>query len=884
MSTPERFVPTDSTDRLLTGRQPTRQTAIPVTGSDEPGSERIDDDRPSNINLRLLIVSLVLAVAAVIGVRLLHQAQMRRMAHRYYELYEESWEDGQLRTGVGYLQRYVELAPHEADARLELVNARAQAALESQSPGLLFRAFLDAEETLRESPDLDDLRSKVVDLSIRMGRIRDAIFHLKQLNARDPDDADRHLLLARCFETDGRMLEASSALRRVIELDPRRFDVVSRLAHILHNHLDDRAAAEALLNEFVSSNRRSPDALLVRAGFRLRHAETDAALSDIQRAWQLAPTSRDVLILAADVIAARAGNPDQAAGPLDFDQLRRSIDAALAEAPDDIELLEASARIEFMAGRLDLARVRLEHARERHPDKAHLIWMLADIHILENDLETARELLKQLQEMEASSDLQTFLQARMAMNAREWLRARTLLDSIHVTSIEQPMVRSQIELARARCYAELGQVLRQEQSYRKSIDHFSSTIEHVLGLADSLRAQGRLDDAITELRRASSNPTVKLQLARLLFVKNLQLTPVLRKWDEIDALLGAVDARNTDPVGVLLLRASILAERDQHESARKLIEEEIARGGDDVRLWTGLSQLEQSAGNADEALAILETARERLGGSPDLTRALIRYWSRRPPPADHDPLKQIAAEVPQTVDPDLRHELLVQLATAYRARGDLDEAHRLLQQAVQSKPDALQTWEALFDLAMRRGRNADARDCLEEIRRIDGNDGIQTSLCTARLYMLQARYGEPERLALARELLLDAAEVLPGAARVRTLLAEVDERSGRPDAAIEHYRAAIDMGETDPRLVRRLVGLLYSRGRVVDAEVVVERMLERPAPPDSDFGRIAAIVSLHASRKTRAIELARQAVPDGSTEYSDSLWLGQVYWAAGEPD
>ncbi|WP_197444181.1 tetratricopeptide repeat protein [Maioricimonas rarisocia] len=884
MSTPERLGPRDSTDQLLTGRQPTRQTAIPLSDSDEPGSERIDDDRPSNINLRLLIISVVLAVAAVVGVRTLHQVQMRRMAHRYYELYEDAWEKGELRTGVGYLRRYVELAPHETEAQFELVNAQAEAALDSNSSGLLFRAFLDAEETLRESPELDDLRSKVVDLSIRMGRLRDAIFHLKQLNARNPHNADRQLLLARCFEADGRMLEASSALRRVIELDPRRFNVYSRLARILHDHLDNRAAADSLLNELVSSNRRSPDALLVRARFRLGNGETDAALSDIQRAWQLAPTSRDVLVLAADVVAARTGTTNEAAGSLDFDQLRQRIDAALKETPDDVELLEAAARAEFMAGRLDVARARLEHAREHHPEKAHLIWMLADIHILEDNLDTARQLLKQLEEMNASSGLQTFLQARMAMNAREWLRARTLLDSIRIASIEQPMVRSQIELARARCYAELGQVLQQEQSYRKSIDHFSGTVEHVLGLADALRAQGRLEDAITELRRASAHPDIKLQLARLLFVRNLQLTSVLRKWDEIETLLNAVDAAKTDPAGVLLLRASVLAARDQHESARKLIEEEIARGGEDVRLWIGLSQLEQAAGNQDEALAVLETARQRLGDSPDLTRARIRYWSRRPPPEDGDPLKQIAAEVPKTVDLEVRHELLVQLASAWRARGDLDEAHRLLRQAAETRPDALQTWEALFDLAMLRGRNADARDCLEEIRRIEGPDGIQTKLCTARLYMLQARYGETERLSLARELLLDAAELLPGSARIRTLLAEVDEHLGRPDAAIEHYRAAIDMGETDPRVVRRLVDLLYARGRVVDAEVVVERMLERPLLQDSDFGRVAAIVSLHSARTVRAIELARKAVPEGSTNYADHLWLGQVYWAAAELD
>ena len=883
MSTPDRSLNDDSSDQLLTGRQRSRNTAIPISGSDEPGSERIDDDRPSNINIRLLIVVIVLTFATVFGVRSLHQYQMQRMSYRYYELYEKSWEDGELRTAVGYLQRYVELTPHDAEARLELVNARADAALESDSPGLLFRAFLDAEETLRESPDMDDLRSKVVDLSLRMGRVRDAIFHLKHLNSRDPDDPDRQFLLARCFEADGRMLEASLALRRVIELDPRRLNVYSRLARIMYDHLEEQVAAEKLLNELVGTNRRSPEAILVRARFRLSNGEIDAALSDVQRAWQLAPSSHDVLVMAAGIIAARAGSPDEAAGPIDFDQLRQRIAAALEETPEDAELLEAAARVDFMAGRIDLARSRLEQAREYHPERINLIWMLADIHILEDNVATARTLLKQLEDLNASSALQTYLQARIAMNAGEWLKARSLLETIAMANVDQPMVRSQIELARARCYAELGQVLHQEQSYRRSIDHFPGTVEHVLGLADSLRAQGRLEEAITELRRASSHPQVRLELARLLFVRNLRINPVLRKWDEVESLLDSA-TEQADAIAVLLLRASILAARDQLIQARELVEDELERNGDDVRIWIGLSQLEQSAGSTDEALGILETARERLGDSTDLTAALIRYWSRQPVTGDDDPLASIATEVRQTASDEARHTLLIQLADAYRARDNLEEAQRHLNEAVETRPDDLAVWESLFDIAVLRDRDADADNCLNQIRRIEGPNGIRTKLCTARLDMQKALQGDLSGIPAARELLLQVAEALPESARIRTLLAEVEEHLGRPDSAIDHYRAAIDMGETDPRVVRRLVELLYARGRVVDAEVVIERMLNGPQTATGDIGRVAAIVSLHASRSDRAVELARRAIPEGSTEYTDYLWLGQVYWAAGNLD
>ena len=114
--------------------------------------------------------------------------------------------------------------------------------------------------------------------------------------------------------------------------------------------------------------------------------------------------------------------------------------------------------------------------------------------------------------------------------------------------------------------------------------------------------------------------------------------------------------------------------------------------------------------------------------------------------------------------------------------------------------------------------------------------------------------------------------------------AEINDLLGNPDAAIKAYSRSIELGMQEPPVIRRAVQLLFDRRRYDQAFELIKKLQEQGFPSrDSQLTRLAAEVSLQVNERTRALELARKAIPANSKDYRDHLWLGQILVAAGEP-
>src|SRR5262249_12776702 len=113
--------------------------------------------------------------------------------------------------------------------------------------------------------------------------------------------------------------------------------------------------------------------------------------------------------------------------------------------------------------------------------------------------------------------------------------------------------------------------------------------------------------------------------------------------------------------------------------------------------------------------------------------------------------------------------------------------------------------------------------------------------------------------------------------------ARLNDLDGRKDAALSLYLRAIELGERDPDGLRRAAELLYERRRYAEADRVLRKVPDQTLLPQ-ETRRVAAEVPLRAQDVPRALGLAQAAVAADSQDYRDQLWLGRVYWAAGQPD
>jgi tetratricopeptide (TPR) repeat protein len=131
----------------------------------------------------------------------------------------------------------------------------------------------------------------------------------------------------------------------------------------------------------------------------------------------------------------------------------------------------------------------------------------------------------------------------------------------------------------------------------------------------------------------------------------------------------------------------------------------------------------------------------------------------------------------------------------------------------------------------------------------------------------------------ARRLLAEVKKSRPDWSRVALLDAALCELNRDAAGAIGAYTKAFDEGERQSWMVQRLMKLLVTQGRPVEADEVMGRA-QQQIIPHGGFAQFAAETALRAGQYERAASLARLAVPRESRDPWAFIWLGQLLAAA----
>jgi tetratricopeptide (TPR) repeat protein len=862
------------------------------------------------VNGKRLVVLLLAAAATVAGVHFLHAFQARRSARELLDQAARAEDDGHLPQAIDSLKLYLSYVPEDFEARTRygLLLARTAATPKDRA-----RAYSTLEGILRRTSDGDDVRHRVVELAISIGRFGDARDHLKTLRQHAPDDVGLDQLGGECEEAAREYAPAASWYLRASLVRPnpslttwwmpRRVEGCVRLADVLHHRLGQSELAEKVLDRMVDANTKSFQAYLARAHYRQQLAraarkapQAEAALkqaaADTAEALRLVPEEKEpeVLLSAADVARQRK---DDAAARLHLSRLmmRRPKDVRpyLALARLDLELMDVpfyfwvADHLKQNAG--DLLRHSLK--LPAHPLQ---LWEAADLLITLGDPaseRSARDTIGRLRKDSALQPLVRFLEARLLAREGKWLEASQRLEA---AGPFLGQYRELADLARradmllGQSYQKRGNPDQALAAFRRAARVEPSWVPARLGVAGSLLSLGRLEEALEEYRRlAPVQPEFRLPLARLLILHNLKLPRDRRNWDEVRQVLDGAAQADQLKNDVVILRAELLAaqaDREHLDSARKLLETERARQPRHAPFWVALAGIHRRQGDVEGARRLLEQAQREVGDVPELRLALARHWSRS---RNGEGVKALLA-LEAGLDRFTRTEqttLLGALAECHYRLRQPAEARRLLSRLAALEPADLNTRLALFDLALHTNNTAGMREGVAAIRNIEGLDGALWRFGEAARLIARGRGGDRSGLAEARTRLVEAAAKRPGWSRVPLLQADLEELEGHEDAAIGSYLQAVEQGDRQPVVIRRLVGLLYERQRYGEASQVLRRLLEQEDGLSGELSRLGAEVSLRTRDYSRAAELAHEAVRSGPTDYRDQVWLGQILWAAG---
>ncbi len=871
------------------------------------------------VNFKLLFGLLVGVLMLAGGVAGLHRFQVDRNAGGLAKLARQKLKEGKVQESVGLFNRYLGMRPDDVEVQreyAELVLEQTQGTRVSQAE--LQRAFNSLEEAVRRNPEDDELRLKLAEFQVRVGRFGDAREHLDTLRSRQAEaavgtaavelDATRmQLLLARCFAAEGDFDSAARLAGDLIGYDvqqrafvPDRQPVEDTepyllLASILEERLQDAPAAVVVLEELGKRRVDDAKAWLALARWHRQRSDLESATADMDKAVKLAPDDADVVwgsfeldLAKGDMVAAKA-----------------TVDRARELFPEDERVYRGLAALALQRNDLPAAEAALRDGVGQLPGKASLLLMLADTLLQQGKLDETDETTAQIEELfGTASPAVGLLQSRVLIARRKWSQARQRLEGIRPLAAGAPELIRQVDLCLAQCYENLEEFDEQLDVSRRILVDDPGSLQARVTQASAMAAAGRSEDAMAEFEtvagalpaeRLAATPQVWYPLLQLRVNDQLKRPAGDRDWSRIDDLLTNLEQSTTvSAAQIALLRADILSRKGETEAALDLLERATSSGDAEPPLWSALAQLTLRERGPDAAREVLARLPAERRDHPALMPIRIQLAAQASPEESSRELAVIE-KVATAAAPEEAARLLSMLGGLQLELGNAAEAERLWREAGERQPDDLRSRTALLELAMKAGDVDKAKAAAANIEVVAGEKSARSLVAQAGVRILQVRQAqerkeletgkvdlapEEERLLEeARNRLIEAENDRPGWQVVHTYAAEIDGLKGDIPSAIERLQKAVKLGPSNPDVVRQLVALLYASNRLEEARQALDTL-----GPDGLGGleRLSAEMELKSGRLDDAVAIAERTVNLDSKNGGELLWLGQLLERAGK--
>lgn len=829
----------------------------------------------SRFNGKLFVILVLSAVLLGGGVYFFHEYQSERSAAKLLEQARRFEKQGKVDRSLAYMDRYLTFKPNDNAALIEF-GSLIQKSNDSQ-PGRL--AALDAfEKVLRNGRLTEDVENDVhrhmAHICFDLDRFVDARMHARTVLTYHPSESDMERVLGRCDQAEGLFKEAATWYEHAISHDPKTKETYLHLAFLLRRKLDKPKQADEVVERLIAANSQSFEAYLERSIYRklfgLPGAEEDSAL-----AVKLAPKNPATLFLAANFAREKR----------DWEHARGYLIEGIKQSPYDRRFYQSLADVERQQNRLKDAEKYLAQGVAELPNDDQLKWEAAALQVQRGDFAKARTALSNLRNRGYRPELLDYLESHMLVAEKQWLKAAKNLERIRPllsSDTETTFIKS-VDTMLVQCYEKLGQTDQLYAAYRRMVADNPSADTASLGFAESLESMGNFDRALAQYQQlAPKRPEAKIEIARLLILKNLGLPTAQRRWNEVAQALDAASQAVPDSPRVPILRAEALVAQDRFDAAQALLERARDARPDQITIWLALVSILERRGTLDAIPPILDAAVQKLGDSIELRLAQARYLSIRGESKASAQLAKLAERIDK-FSADDQGRLFRGLAQAYYRVGDNPGALKLWNQWAKQAPDDLNNRSVTFELALKANDDAAMVAAMEAIQRIEQREEIYSTLgrhCQATYLIWKAGRGDKSGLTEARNLLREVAARRPEWSRVPLAEAKINELNGDQDGTVREYVRAIDLGERDPEVIRRTLELLFKRNRYADANRIMAKLQDQTVV-FSQLQRYAAEMSLQNRDFDHAVELAQKAVSSNSTDYHDYIWLGQILGVVG---
>lgn len=875
------------------------------------------------INLKVLFGVLVVLLLVGGGVFGLHRYQVNRNAGSLATMARQRLEQGKTGEAIMLFSRYLGMRPDDSAVQREYAELMLEATQGvNASQADLQRAYNTLEEAVRRNPRDDQLRLKLAEFQVRVGRFGDAREHLDTLRSRlgeqaagGTDSAEGEtldprkiqLLTARAFAGEGDFDSAArlagdlvgyDVQQRTFDLDRVALDATDPyvlLASILEERLDDPAAAAKVYDELGKRRAEDATAWLALSRWHRQRRDLDAASAAMAKAVAIAPEQPDVIWGSFELALAKG----------DLGAAQATADRARELFPGDERVYRGLAALALQRNDQAAAEVALREGVEQLPEKASLLIMLADTLLQQGKLDETDEVLAQIKELFGdSSPAVGLIESRVLIARRRWPQARRRLEEIRPLAMGITELTRQIDLCLSQCYENLQEFDEQLDVSRRILVDDPTSLAARVAQASAMAAGGRSEEALAEFEAvAAAIPAERLPSVSQVWFPLIQLRVTAqlnrpagdRDWSGIEQLLTQLEESTAVSASqVALLRADILFRKGEAEAAIDLLERSSRLENTEPAVWSALALAMLRERGPDAARAVMARLPEAYAEHPSLLSVRIQLAASLPPEESARALAEIEKRT-EKASPEEAASALASLAALRLGMGEPAEAERLWQEAAKRQPDDLRSRNALLELAMNMGDVAKARAAATDIETVAGAKNARARVAQAGVRILEVRQAQEKKeietgkvdltsaerglLDEARNLLIEAENERPGWPVIQVYAAEIDGLKGDIPAAIERLQRAVKLGPPSPATVRQLVTMLYASNRMEEARQALDTL-----GPDGVAGleRLSAEMELRSGRLDEAVAIAERSVNMDTKNGGELIWLGQLLERSGK--
>ncbi|MGO9469895.1 MAG: tetratricopeptide repeat protein [Isosphaeraceae bacterium] len=845
--------------------------------------------------------------------------QLTKMAASVAARAKLAEKTGNLSEAEWLYQQHLEVVPDDTDTAIQYADmiGKSDNVIKQQEAIGLY------SNVLKRYGGLTDVRRKRMDLQYRLKNFPAARTDLAILLPMDKDDpelqftkADGEVLfkMGRCCEAEGDDDKAARYYRAAINNHAmQQLEAYQRLAGLLRKKPGHEKEADQLIEKMVNSDRGNYQVYMERGRYRSLQAQSETephrsqllanARQDFQKAAGLAPDVPEIVLELAQAVAADKSGRSAA---------RQILENGLNAAPKSVELYQALANIELEAGQADKAIAVLERGLEAQPESLQLHLVLAEILAQRGSAGKLLLHIEELKKLGCSLRYVQYLTAYYHAILHQYQKAQQLLVPLLAETGQRSNLTVQVNLLLARCYRQLGETQMEQDAYGRALIANSGNVGAKLGYINAQIQQGDLEGAIEGYRELLGRvPEARTSLARLLIARNRQQPAAGRDWDEVESQVNEATKVGPESVSLVIVRADLILARDPTKvaEARAILREARKRFPKDksVELWTTEARIISELGEAqtnpidkqkkvDEALTLLDEAQEQVGDQVELRLQRARLWVTKMGPQVVPALIELAQNI-QAFSKEDRRKLLYGLAGELVRQQNLKGADRLWSQLAEDDPDDIRLRSILADLAIQLGNKDEIEKNIAQIKRIEGDEGIQSRYWQVRYLIWQInQVGDPktrrELRTKARASLTELRARRPDWSVIPRTLAELDEdelgqgnldeqqKQAKLESIVNSYIEAINLGQRDSIIVRHVVELLFAQGRGSEALALFNR-IPVALQLAGDLGHKVAQVAIDHRDFQRAAEIARKTMTANPGSFNDCLWLVRILHDGG---